>query len=404
MNPAKKRIIKILIAFAFMFIVGNYNAYSQINTSSEVINVKSFGAKGNGVDDDSNAINQAIINAKKMIDSNIKKNVDPLKYILYLPSGVYKVNKTLIIPKLLDVKGDANQSIIKIDNPKIGGIIMLATMENQNIEPFEYSQISDLVILGPDFKKNPFAWKNFNRTNPESFGIKILGPKNRIINCTIDGFLWCGIEINSSCYNYITHCYIKNNRIGTYIHSNSTSSYINNSEYRTNSIGVLISNSYANFINNNILEANIANYLDADKSESETIFLTMGKGIMLDNSDMNFINNNCFEQQFINLGFNNSNNNNVSDNFFAIGKLMPYANSSQVLCKFFKVSYNNSILNNRVINTEATVESFNILINESNKDHSNNKISFNSDKDNERIKQKLNQKYLNSKILPKIGM
>lgn len=362
-------------------------------SQSYTYNVKEYGAVGNGINDDSKAINNLI----KKVASNIIKNSE--KYTLYFPEGTYLLNNPLIVPELLDIRGENNhRSIIKVNGKTNGAIIRESNKSFEALKGKYYNWISDLVIQGPDYNQNPFAWKNTKNNNPNSVGIKLSSSRNRINNCIIDGFNWAGIETSGSYYNFITECFIKNNRVGVLINNTSTSAYINNNEFRINSIGIYIANSsFGNFINNNMIESNISNFLDKDRNEFESNILKRGKGILIENSKNNLVNNNYFEQHYVNIALSNANNNSINDNYFAIGDLTPHENSDQVLIKFFTHCEKNNFLDNKLLTPSKRISPFNIIVNEIDKDYSSNIIYFNKT-DNNILRGSLIKKYGNTII------
>lgn len=361
---------------------------------SQQYNIRNYGAKGDGKTDDSPAFTKAINEIKK---NNLNKNAH---VVLYVPSGEYLVSKPIVIGKYIGIEGElTNTTIIKIASTSCEGIII----EDNKIEDYiytRYNTVKNLSILGPDFDKNPFVWKDNKRNNPKSVGIKVLGIRNRIDNCFVDGFLWSGIEISSAYYNYVTQCFIRNNRVGILIDKTSTSAYINNNELRTNAVGILVqNNSYANFINNNMIEANMSNFLEADSSEEEPVATTKGIGILLQNTSVNLIQNNYFEQHFINIALNNANDNEISSNFMAIGDLMPEYSKNQSVLKFYGDVKNNRIIGNQTMGTNPQINNVKIIMPAG--DFSSNTIDFGKEK-NKEIKAALLKKDKNLKNAPQI--
>jgi hypothetical protein len=348
---------------------------SAQQTSVFNLDVKEFGALGNGIKDDYSAINSAIEFAK----NNIRTDQNKVgKVTLYFPPGTYKLSKALRIPKMVDLVGEKNhQSVIKVDNLNSEAIIITNSDMDKKHKVVDYNVIKDIVILGPDKASDPFVWKDIKRNNPSSVGIRVEGVRNRIENCVIDGFLWAGIEISNSYGNYITNSFIKNNRVGVVISNVSTTTYINNNEIRLNAIGIHIRNrSYSNFINNNLIEANISNYLEADKVMSAGKIVSKGKGLLIENSMMNYVNNNFFEQHFVSVSISNSYQNYINDNFIAVGSTMPHDLKNQIILQFSNGSSSNNISHNNVMTSNKKLDPFIILFDNANTDYSTNLIDF----------------------------
>ncbi|MEC5156975.1 right-handed parallel beta-helix repeat-containing protein [Chryseobacterium sp. MP_3.2] len=343
--------------------------------NSQIINLDTYSSVKN-----SEVFNTAIIDLKKKYSSK-KQHVT-----LLIPAGRYEISQPIILNKYISLEGEsANSTILHVTRSDMEAIIL---EENRNDSDIYngYNSIKNLTITGPDFGKNFFAWKDNKRNNPKSIGIKILGLRNRIENCTIDGFLWSGIHITGSYYNFMTNNFIKNNRIGIIIENTSTSTYVNNNEIRDNGSGILINNnSYANFINNNMIENNITNFLDTEIG-GENLY-SRGNGIIINKSMNNFIQNNYFEQQFNNILLSNATDNEVSSNFFALGFV---EKKWQNVIKLEGKSENNSIVQNKTMGTDQSIDLTRINFDRIN-NFSSNIIDFGEAK-NKQLKSKADMK------------
>jgi hypothetical protein len=366
-------------------------SFSAISHSQQ-FNIRNYGAKGDGKSDDTPAFERAIADLYR-INLVQKKHV-----VLFLPSGEYLLSKPIILNKYISIEGQfVNSTIIKITSTGCEGIILEDNKAEKDIYN-GYNSIKNLSIHGPDFDKNSFAWKDNKRNNPKSVGIKIMGLRNRVENCVIDGFLWSGIELSSTYYNFITQNFIRNNRVGICIDKTSTTTYVINNEIRTNAIGIIIQNqSYANFVNNNLIEANISNFLENDTTEDAAISLTKGIGILLQNTSNNFIQNNYFELHFINIALANTNYNEISSNFMAIGDMMPAYSKNQSVLKFFGDVKNNRIIGNQTLGTNPQINNTKMIITDG--DYSTNTVDFGKKKNNE-IKTEFLKKGKNAKKMP----
>lgn len=361
--------------------------FCTVTANSQQINVKNFGAKGDGKTDDTPAFIKAIAEINK--NNSVKKTHN----VLFIPSGQYNLSKPIILNKYISLEGESvNTTSIRIISTQCEGIII-----EEHKDDSTYNSIKNISVFGPDYGKNPFAWKNTKLNNARSVGIKILGIRNHIENCVVDGFLWSGIEITSSYYNFITKNFIKNNRVGITIDKTSTSAFINNNEIRTNAIGILVQNqSYAVYINNNIIESNISNFLEPDKNETNPTAMTTGKGIVIKNANTVFIQDNYFEQHYINLAFFDADNNEVSSNFFALINLNN--SNNQTVLMFNGKLKNNKLLNNKTVGATPEVDDSKMIIPE-NEDYSTNSFDFGKEK-NSQIKAKLQKTNKNAKNLP----
>ncbi len=341
---------------------------------SQIINLKTY-QKSNS----DNGFKSAIAAINKEYSSQ-KKHV-----VLFIPAGIYTLSEPIVLNKYISLEGEVgNSTILQVKNANQEAII-LEDNKNEGDIYNAYNIIKNLTITGPDFGKNPFEWKDLKRNNSKSVGIKVLGLRNRIENCTIDGFLWAGINITSSYYNFIKNNFIKNNRVGIIIENTSTSTYVNNNEIRVNAIGILIQNtSYANFINNNLIENNIGNMLEVSRNEDDVTILTTGNGLIISNSLNNFVQNNYFEQHYNNIFLSNASDNDISTNFFGLGVLN---SKEQNILKISGKTENNSIQENLTMGSNPNIDVTKIKMIGTN-DYSTNIINFGKAK-NEKLKNKL---------------
>lgn len=346
----------------------------SVFSHSQAISLKNYAPGKNSSENFRNALN-----AIKKEYSGKKQHV-----VLFIPAGTYIITEPIVLNKYISIEGELNATIIKVNTPNHEAVILEENRNETDIHN-SYNVIRNLTIHGPDFGKNAFEWKDLKRNSPKSVGIRVLGLRNRIENCSIDGFLWSGIEISSSYYNFITGSFIKNNRIGITIDNNSTSTYINNNELRLNSIGILIqNNSYANFVNNNMIENNLNNMLYAAKNDSDDSIYTTGNGIVISNAMSNFIQNNYFEQQYTNVFIHNSSDNEISSNFIAVNNLN---SKEQNVLKLSGKSNRNVFTKNQTMGPNPNIDITKILVSPVN-NYSSNVVDFGKEK-NEKLRGKL---------------
>lgn len=328
----------------------------------KVINIKDFGAIGDGIFDNSNIFNSVL--------KNIKNNET---YKIIIPEGTFLISNTIELPENVSIEGlDPTISIIKINTKNTAFTIL----KNKEVNFYQYKFIRNLSIRGPEYGINPFSWKDTRIVADKSVGIKVLGYRNRIENCEIDGFSNAGIQLTSSYYNFINKCFIKNNKYGIQINEISTSTYISGSEFRFNSIALLIKNSYSVYITDNIIEANFSNFIDDHNPDNS---LSNGKAIVFLNSNNNYVERNFFEEQYYNVVLDQSNNNIFTSNFFAVSGKMPenIRKKNQVTFVFKNNSSYNTIRDNTIETTSQDVQKAEIIFD--NSDFSTNSINFNND-------------------------
>src|SRR5690606_15099186 len=126
------------------------------------------------------------------------------RVVLEIPPGIYTLTQPLVLDKYISLEGDASGgTVLQVKVQNMEGIILENNRSETDISS-GYNTIRNLTITVPDFGKNPFEWKDTSKNNIRRIGIKIYGLRNRIENCTIDGFLWSGILVAGSYYNYIS--------------------------------------------------------------------------------------------------------------------------------------------------------------------------------------------------------
>lgn len=80
----------------------------------DIVNVKDFGAKGNNVDDDTDAINRAL---QQIYKTGINETDARTRRTIYFPGGTYLISSPLKIPTNATLVGDGSRStIIKVNS------------------------------------------------------------------------------------------------------------------------------------------------------------------------------------------------------------------------------------------------------------------------------------------------
>lgn len=89
--------LQILVAAVVLAHIAIVNTYPLPPNIDNVIDVSRFGTKGNGVDDDTAAIQAAIAHARSMVKDPSSPYSDPHydPRVLYFPKGEYLVSDTL---------------------------------------------------------------------------------------------------------------------------------------------------------------------------------------------------------------------------------------------------------------------------------------------------------------------
>lgn len=316
------------------------------------INVKQFGAKGDGVTNDTTALQTCL---DKVFDNSA----------IYFPYGTYLTTAPLVFKtnsKNLRLYSNG-KSIIKANHT---GDCLVLTALNEN---YGNHVIENLVIQGV----NNYYSGTANFTSQGS-GINLTRAYyNDIHNCNILGFK-NGVLINSSIHNTITgNCFISNNEIGVLINGNAPNvNQICNARIRLNSKrGISIEGSTvgfptANIIDNCYIETNIPYpYVNGGNAPSDSTGIYISKGYN------NIINNTYFENLASAIYITNSSDGNkISNSFFTssgsqyerystINIIGDYCNNNSVLNCYAPDSEN---VNNAVI-TSTNGQSNNQFIN-----------------------------------------
>jgi hypothetical protein len=241
------------------------------------INVKWFGAVGDGTANDTASIQAAFNFLLNMRDLRTTDN-STFNLCCFIPDGKYKIDKMLLFPTSCTLKGASKHGTIlftKENNIAVlfptydGTVVNTPNNTPTYTKNEEYTIITNLTIAGKHYKVSPYEGRP---DIPSNFGKGILIDKMTKIsiqNVSIEGFETAGIHCNESSYVFLSNTILMNNRIGLLATNTSTSIFAVNTEIRLNSIGILMSDSYACYFTNCLLEANFAHYspaIDFDKS------------------------------------------------------------------------------------------------------------------------------------------
>lgn len=135
---------------------------AQEANSNNRINVRTFGAKGDGIEDDTDVIQRAS-------DEAITKG-----YTLFFPTGIYLITRSIIIKGKWIIQGEGSLSRIKINNPTI---------------PLLQIDINVTTVLHAYIGKIHFIGPTTNNTN--SCAIRFIGDNTSYIqHCTFEN-IWC---------------------------------------------------------------------------------------------------------------------------------------------------------------------------------------------------------------------
>jgi Pectate lyase superfamily protein/Major tropism determinant N-terminal domain len=130
-------ILNLIGLYTYQGSAGGYIVSTGVTSSSPVTrtlqqklddnaNVRDFGAKGDGVTDDTSAINRAIqqIYSSVYLDGSTK-----VRRTLVFPAGTYLVNNTILIPPYAKFVGDGRESTVIASTN--GGVPVFQTVDSQ---------------------------------------------------------------------------------------------------------------------------------------------------------------------------------------------------------------------------------------------------------------------------------
>jgi hypothetical protein len=195
--------------------VGNIVSENDIVT----LNIKSLGAKGDGVFDNTQIIQNAI---------NSLNNDDTL----FIPNGTYRLTGPLTISKKIRVKGNGN-SILSFFN--LNKAIILGDQVTQT-----YGGIFENIKI---------------QGNTCNYGI--YAKLRADILCkelTLEGFSTMGIYLERSWISKFENCYFRNNGIAMKWFDNSNASRVTNCTFIYNTVDIQVLGAYGLFVKQNSFE------------------------------------------------------------------------------------------------------------------------------------------------------
>ena len=214
--------------------------------NNEEINIKQFGAIGNGTTDDTVAIQTAInyIESKEILE-------------LTFPVGFYKITQSLVISKALKLKGDI--STVYNTNTDVKSVSLYwAGSSNSNM--LEMSS-STVIVNGLNVENI-----GFNGNNIDVIGINLTKAKySRIINCSFTNIKGCIYLTNNSYHNIIEKCFFREyTDYGvkvdkTTLQANSNIISENIFTLKSNNYGIIVNDANGIIITNNMIEGSGSN-------------------------------------------------------------------------------------------------------------------------------------------------
>lgn len=281
------------------------------------INVKWFGAKGDGITDDTTAIQEAFNFMFESRNHNINK--------IIFPNGEYLVTNILRFPSKCELTGVdklSSKIITDMNNKDLIFIAENIDYINNGVENETWTSIKNITLGGKHRNSHPVN-DPIITTYPENQfnnGIVIHNLfRTHIENVIIEGFETSGILYSNTYYHRFNNILLRKNKIGMLITDKCTSIYGINSEFRWNSIGQAIFNSYSLSFVNCLIEANTTKYTSTPTDFNNSPTTSYGTGVLLVNSKNNTYTNCYFEFHICTFHFINSHENVVNHSFITSG-------------------------------------------------------------------------------------
>jgi hypothetical protein len=325
------------------------------------INVKWFGAKGDGSD-----ATASIQHAFNYLIDMCKSRLEPNSYhhlCCFIPDGRYQITSTLLFPKSCTLKGESKHgTVLFTENAGISVIFPTekGTTANDHWhqnegDPYfntgeEFTNISDLTIAGPNYGINPSIERGV--LNNFSNGIIIQNTDKFILqNLHIEGFENAGIQVNNSYYINIENSTFFNNKIGLLADGVSTTMEVSHSVFRLNSVGMSFSGSYGCSITNSIIESNIANYLRL-LNINRSPYISSGIGVLMNDCQSISFDGCYIENHIVGVILDNSQSNSFCNSF-----LSPSNNNVNTYVTWFYGSNSsyNKFVNNYYLSSDASL-------------------------------------------------
>jgi hypothetical protein len=313
--------------FYLVFFFSFLSAFSYENNNENIsVNLKDFGAVGNGRKDDTEAIKRAINfvqeSRKKIISPFFfKEGINVVNTKIYIPNGLYITSSTIKIPSYITLEGESTEgTIIQCKNPNVNVFDISFQKEREEFDNFvyNYTTIKNLTIAGRHFNTNPFAWKFEYSKRGSGNGIFIKNNiRLKLIDVRISGFENAGFKSDNSYYLILDRVSLDNNCYGIAATNSTTTLMASNCEIRMNSVGIYIQKSFSNHFNQCVIEGNMSNYLPLpSKGEKNKVNVRSGQGVNIEDGFNNTFKSCYFEENIVSVILNKSMNNIFEYNLF----------------------------------------------------------------------------------------
>jgi len=187
---------------------GSTTARTLAKRFSDVINVKDFGALGNG-SDDTTAIQAAINYAQTLVTSSRGMNV-------WLPSGNYTISSTLTVTSsLIGIIGDGALRTQISRNASFGDTILFSKGTEPNGTDIEYCAVTGIGFTHDTSSGNAMTGSHIKAVSPIHFVID---------DCIMQDGAY-GISIKGGVYIYINNVRLRGHYVASSTPYNSTAGF-----------------------------------------------------------------------------------------------------------------------------------------------------------------------------------
>jgi len=300
----------------------------EIIFGGERMNIKWFGAEGNGTSDDTLSIQTAFNLLFKL------RNAESITSIFF-PNGNYLVTDMLKFPCGCELIGDNKRSTRIFTNDNHYDLIYVyenADFSTNNNDTVYWTTIKNINLAGKnrnlsisdEFFYSPDCHIKTNNANSGIVFNKL--SRTYLENIIIEGFETSGLLYNECYYHRFNHIMIRKNKIGLLTYK-CTSIHGLNSEFRFNSVGhSLQENTYSCSFVNCMLESNYGKYMSDDIDYNSTPDYHNGVAVYMNNSFKNVYSNCYFERHICTFYLINSYNNIINNSFICAGSTYNYTN------------------------------------------------------------------------------
>ena len=264
----------------------------------DFVNVRDFGAKGDGITDDTNAINRALNNTYSYTSAI---SGVPTRRTIYFPAGKYLVSDLINVPPFVTVVGDGYENTLIYTNTNIASILNLTDSHGASGPTFG-SPLGLIPTYGKDYAISNIAIQHsnvnvlpcvsINSASEVSFDrVKFAGPNASVIDpgtshaavyvsndALTAGFVAKRLKFND--------CKFANHGYGIETLGEVTDVVVNGSSFEGLYTDVVLSNETTNVVQTNNVASNISSaafdstYIDshngAGSSTARSVTLTQG--------------------------------------------------------------------------------------------------------------------------------